>query len=315
MVEVFQEFVWHVPQHGFCSVHTKAVDDAEDDYLVECKPLGSRFIYHPLHNTGLFRTFADTPPTTQGILMFANRFGFLNHAEEQRLIEIPCEGRMVIARAEPLSFWRWEIWAMRLAVELWDAAQAGDTTTLSRRIAWTQGPGGMGVLYGTQIAGDRPGEPHYREWIASPTIHPERLERFPPGDLIMPALYRVQQFVNDHMTRRVSVRLAWDEARNRLELRIVPQNLIGALWLQFARAISGQKAYRRCEECGAWFEVSREVTRSDRLYCSNACRTRAYRKRKELAQQMYKTGKRIEEIAQALGSEESTVAGWVKEDA
>ncbi|MFZ5768638.1 MAG: hypothetical protein ACOY3F_08080 [Bacillota bacterium] len=311
----FFRFLWSVPTHGFRWVRgTAQASGVEDDYLAENQPegLGKHELYQPLRMfTGLFRTFADTPPTKEGILRFANKYGHLFELQDAVVVEH--EGRKAVASAEALSLWQQQIWDMRLAVELWDAVQARDIAALSRRLTWTKGPGGMGVLYDTHLTGDS-GEPRYTEWIAAPNIHPERLELFAPGDLVMPALYRVQRVVNEHLKGQVSPRLLWDEHRSRLGLHIVPQSLIGALWLQFAHAITGRKAYRRCEECGTWFEVSPRVARTNRIYCSNACRTRAYRRRKVQAQQMYAAGKAIGEIAEALGSDEATVAGWVKEE-
>ncbi|MEW6047164.1 MAG: hypothetical protein AB1609_11880 [Bacillota bacterium] len=312
-------FVWHVAENGVYVFRTRAVNtDYEDDYLTDGMPVrvasGYRQ-YEPLKTyTGLFRTFAHTPPTKEGIMAFAATYGLLNDPGKRKLIDfVDEEGRMGIARAEPLTFWRSQISLMSQAVELWDAVQAGDATTLGRRIVWKDVPGGTGVLYEPPRSEDSSRERPYTEWIAAPHVHPERLERLMRGDLVMPALYHIQSVVNANLKERVSVELVWDEPHTRLRLSIVPRSLIGALWLQFARAITDRKTYRRCEECGTWFEVSPGAARADRIYCSNACRTKAYRMRKARAQEMYAAGKAIREIAEALGSDEATVAGWVKE--
>lgn len=315
MAEFFS-FFWIVPTHGFRWVRAKDEHTGvEEDYLATSEPedIATYRAYLPLHMfTGLFRTFADTPPTKEGILHFANKYGHL--CEMQYVVPVDYKGRQARAAAEPLSFWQQQIWDMRLAVELWDAVQARDVAALGRRLTWTEGPGGTGILYDTHLTGDS-GEPRYTEWIAAPNIHPERLKRFARGDLVMPALYRLQRVVNEHLRGQLSPVLGWDEHGSNLGLHVFPQSLIGALWLQFARAITGRKAYRRCEECGTWFEVSPEAARTNRIYCSNACRTKAYRRRKVQAQQMYAAGKAVREIAEALGSDEATVAGWIKEEA
>ena len=59
-----------------------------------------------------------------------------------------------------------------------------------------------------------------------------------------------------------------------------PKGLIGALWLQLHLAVEGDVDFHRCAECRTWFEVSAARGRPDKLYCSDACRMRAYRKRK-----------------------------------
>ena len=50
-----------------------------------------------------------------------------------------------------------------------------------------------------------------------------------------------------------------------LAVRIVPDNLLGALWLQFALAMSGER-HRRCEQCGRWFAVKPRGRRAKLRY-------------------------------------------------
>lgn len=66
-------------------------------------------------------------------------------------------------------------------------------------------------------------------------------------------------------------------------LRLVPRSLEAFLWVQFAQEIAGVRAYRKCEACPKWFAVTEHTrrTRRDRIYCSDACKTRAYRARKQ----------------------------------
>ena len=33
------------------------------------------------------------------------------------------------------------------------------------------------------------------------------------------------------------------------------RTLLGCMWLQFARAIGGEKSYRICQNCKRWFEI------------------------------------------------------------
>ena len=98
----------------------------------------------------------------------------------------------------------------------------------------------------------------------------------------------------------------------RLALHIVPSSLLGALWLQFALAIGGEKKYRECATCGMWLELSRAAFRTSRHYCSEGCRSRAYRGRMEAARKLALAGKTAKEIAEKLGSDVKTVRGWLK---
>jgi transposase len=53
--------------------------------------------------------------------------------------------------------------------------------------------------------------------------------------------------------------------------------------------------------------------RSDAKYCSDACKSRAYRTRKAKARKLWAGGKdkSVKEIAQQLDVEEATVTGWL----
>ena len=59
-----------------------------------------------------------------------------------------------------------------------------------------------------------------------------------------------------------------------------PENLLAAMWFQFAGAIDGATSFSTCTECSVWIDTVPGSNRPDKIYCSNACRMRAYRKRK-----------------------------------
>jgi hypothetical protein len=63
-------------------------------------------------------------------------------------------------------------------------------------------------------------------------------------------------------------------------LCIRPRNLAQALWAQLLMAIDGNVNLGACVQCRKWFTLEAGRGRSDKEYCSNACRMRAYRKRK-----------------------------------
>ena len=60
-----------------------------------------------------------------------------------------------------------------------------------------------------------------------------------------------------------------------LRLTFEVSSLIGAMWLQFALAVDGNRRYRSCPECGEWWDATE--TRSDRQTCSDRCRKRRHR--------------------------------------
>src|SRR5262245_23000473 len=63
-------------------------------------------------------------------------------------------------------------------------------------------------------------------------------------------------------------------------LCIRPVSLGQALWAQLVLAIDGNVNLRACVQCRKWFTLEAGKGRSDKEYCSDACRMRAYRKRK-----------------------------------
>jgi hypothetical protein len=78
----------------------------------------------------------------------------------------------------------------------------------------------------------------------------------------------------------VTVTLAWDGTRP--VLRTVPNNLLAAVWYQFARHVADRADHRQCLECGSGFTVRpTDIGRTQRKrYCGDPCRKAAYRSRK-----------------------------------
>jgi hypothetical protein len=232
----------------------------------------------------LFRIFAGTPATPEGILKFANDYGRLG-SEEMQVIGVPAESAqgsvaqpgvaMPVGEGEPFAAWVLEIMSMRQALALWDMHEVGDNATIRRHVRWVDS---TRVVYARHPADTS--EPASSSGVETIADSPEVLALFTPGDIMRPALWYLQKVVNAHLEGRVSPRLLWSRDEGRPQLFIRPHSLIGVLWLQFAQAIDGHKTYRECLHCGKWFELSPELgIRKHRVYCSNACRTRAYRDR------------------------------------
>ena len=94
-------------------------------------------------------------------------------------------------------------------------------------------------------------------------------------------------------------------------MRVVPESLIAAIWVQLALAIEGNREYRQCDQCRRWFEVAAEK-REDARFCGDPCRFKAYRARQKEARQLMDDGVPVKQIAERLGSDIKTVKGWVK---
>jgi len=312
MQEVF-DFAWQVATGGYQWVRTQAEpeplgSEKEGFFLTAHTPPFTGRRYAPLQQyPALFRVFIETPPTQEGILAFADQYGLLGDKITTQIILPNKQG----AWGEVLQDWQIELAALKHAVVLWDLVQTGNVERLAAHIIWKE----QGVTYDShpEYPSDKGpiGDVHTQEWIAI-EHEPDMLARFQPGDVGQPALYYVQRVVNRHLTGRVSPRVLWNREHTELGLYMVPSGLIGALWLQFAQAIAGHKQYHRCEYCDTWFEVSLEASRPTRVYCSDACRFKAYRKRQEDAYRLHREKVPLQEIAKRLGTDTTTAKGWIK---
>lgn len=226
--------------------------------------------YEPLeHFTALFRIFVSTPTTPTDFVEFANKFGFLADRDDTELdfenVIIPeLYGDSTPVHAERLIHWLEQIMRMQEAVTLWDLARVGDIKGLSRYLRWSDGVLG----YWT----DFPGLQSEFSLIYD-TRDPEgQFLDFQDGDVIEPAVFVATSLANSGLEGRVSPRLEMTVEDKTPRLAISPQNLTGAMWLQLARAIDGNRDYRACQRCGSWFEIGGDGYSRARRFCSDRCR-------------------------------------------
>jgi hypothetical protein len=124
--------------------------------------------------------------------------------------------------------------------------------------------------------------------------------------------YKIAMSPDEHPYAHVQLTFRPDDS-DRPRFRIVASHLAGALWMQLARYVDGDKDYVQCVVCNKWLEISLDETgfRTSRLYCSNACRSKAYRARQGQAHRLAHEGKTLAEIAHALETSAETVQGWL----
>lgn len=234
--------------------------------------------YEPIiEYPALFREFAMIDSGGDGIFAFANRWGALG--SEGTCVIMPVDesdserpNRRIIW-GEVIEIWELEIFNMFNAISIWDAARHHDEKLLKTRIWWVEGK-----VYWRPDPGRW--DSVVELYVATSDYHPERIDPIRQDGLERAGLYLVQDLVNEGLRSRVHEELQWDEATGKPTIRIVPGNLIGAMWLQFALAIDGDNEFGKCSECASWYVIAPGAGRPDKTYCSNACRMRAYRKRK-----------------------------------
>jgi len=243
--------------------------------------------YTPLQeSTGLFREFGALPAIPEGILWFANSYG--------NLLGPIC----------PILVWHEEILAMQRAQLVWAALQKKDIRKLRNHFllqSWPPSmvasrdlPPGNGYEYKSRClvfdshpntkAGSRPPFPDRR------ATEPISWNEFPRDqwdslineiDVVTVAKAYLRQVIDQRFSNYSTATASW--IRPRTLTRIFwPRNLLGAIWLQFEQSMTGDKKYVTCEcpGCGKWIELSPAVNRSDKRFCDDKCRQRAYQIRK-----------------------------------
>lgn len=275
--------------------------------------------YQPLREqTGLFQIFAGTPPTREGVLHFADRFGMLLDASLTVTPPDPIRGRRaklketLAQHREGYEFWRAEVLKMREAVRIWEMLE-GDADGLARHVRLRQAEGGQTQAeydsHPDLPAGAVPPHPDGRITEAAADAA-EQVSRPKRSDLVQPARALLRRMINRQLEGRLrpAVELGPD---GDLHLALAPSNLLAAMWLQLALAACEHKRYRRCVVCGNPFGLSPETARTNRRFCSISCKNRAFRSRQEQARRLHAEGKAAREIAKELGATVDSVKGWI----
>jgi len=226
--------------------------------------------YAPLEDEpGLFREFASLGGSDGEYLRFAERYGLLGLEDSAvefsfaRLGDDLLSGGRATEVGAPRPWsedlWRWDEEHRNLAwaAELWDLLRSSKEDA-------------------AQTLAGSPPRGAFSGGLAAPEDSPPQA---PPVNVL-------RMMINRQLARyRVEPFLASGKHRERqgsdpvMALHFRPHSLLGAMWLQLAFAITANQKHRRCEKCSRWFRVSPEDARTNRRYCSSACRQRGYRNR------------------------------------
>jgi hypothetical protein len=296
---------------------------------IEAAPLRS---YEPLtEELGLFRTFAETPQTPEGVLDFANRYGCLGVGQPmpgRPLIDPATEpGSQVLLAVpplEPLAMWLEFIRWVQEMVGIWDATQGKDPKALAGVVEEDADCFRVVVRRDLPTVGVAP-SPWDIKRLWETTSDWEERSTFEKDDPVLgepPTATGAARFllsiVLGYELKVAAVPcLVWDAKKQQPSLRVRPSSLWGAIMVQFAQAVAGDKKHRRCPVCGRWFELgqpdeSGRQSRADKLTCSPSCRTRGYRVRQDRARALHAEGWSPKRIAKELGSDVTTVRAWLK---
>lgn len=255
-----------VAKKGY-EVVSNPVDEAtwealEGDYIV-ARP-GVETVFNPLEIPDLYLQFADTLPDTEGVLAFTRSFGPLV-VNDLRVLDASDR----LAHGESVA--RWKDWhrSFSFAFDAFEAIQFESLDYVSEmvserdRVYVVRPRRGSGDVGGRTIAKDLP---HF-DCLASGASASE-------GRLLALKVY-LQMTVNENLPGHVGPKLVGVPAGT-YELALAPSSLLGSIWLQLAQEIERGKSLAKCEVCR---RTVRPV-RSTLKYCSDACKQRAYERRK-----------------------------------
>jgi hypothetical protein len=214
---------------------------------------------------GLFREFAELNPTREAIQGFAGRYGDLFNRYELRQSVARDDGTG--SEGASLGTWREEIGEMRVLVGLWDQIQDQRLAELTKIITRTE----KELYYVIKTPKGK---------VNATLAHGDGLSRFDHADVLLPARCALQSEINKRIAETLTVpRLAWTPDYHQ---RIIfqPSNLLAAMWMQFAQAVTGEFQLKRCEGCGIYFQVGPGGRRADATTCGDKCRQQKKRKLK-----------------------------------
>ena len=231
--------------------------------------------YRPFdEQTGLFRKFSAVRSSAD-VVAFANHFGPLGADLSIAIVDgvagDPSKMGLELYWAEPIAQWLAEAEEMARIISLWDLIRAGDRNVFVATL--TRGAARLRI---------KTGQPDYKhiekDWVlAKAKENSKRFQEVSRTDTHDWPQLLLKQWID----RGVRGRTAFGVSGKDLKATVTPNGLIGALWLQASLAIDGNVDFQQCRECGDWFGISAEHARPEKLFCSNACRMRAYRLRKK----------------------------------
>jgi hypothetical protein len=258
--------------------------------------------------SGLFLHLAESPAHEDGIAAFFDRV--------RQQISATRSGVHSITLDHGLAEWIAAATWMAVLVDLWRRVQTKDHKGLRQHVRWQTDQGNRrAVVYDCQ----REDFPEanlpaggVREVIATDLDHGDWLATLKGNDVVAPSLAFLARKITQFIGTEVAARLLLEMSQKRLRVEVVPTTFFAFLWLQFGRAIADDKEFVRCRTCQTWFERSTETARTNRRFCSNACRTKNYRRRRAEARRLHVAGVPVRQIAKQLDADVAAVRTWIR---
>lgn len=265
------DFTWTVDENGY--------EWSNDPWRNEPVLSARTKIGEPL-NTRRTRPLTDTPALHRAIRELTNtRHAIRDFATEHGQLRGETS-RNFEHLGVPLSEWQDLIAHVSLATDIVDLLRDGNDDQIEHVVDLSHGRARIHLAYESEGYIWRPDRIVARE----KDPHWNVIQMGGPNAAL--ALWLLQE-INTHLDCTVSARLRFEgdtfhrSAGKRLRPRLwlYPNSLKGAIWLQLAQDYDGTKDLRRCPTCRTWFDIAQAGGRSDRIYCSGACRAKASRQK------------------------------------
>lgn len=241
-------------------------DDQELEMLgIEISVQGAYF-YDLGNLPNLHRLFSNLKGDEQSILKFAREYGFLG--SQTFLIATDSEN---CYWGESLDQWRYEIQTLRFLIELWDILRTDRNAGKLKSLLDFE----HDLVY---IKDGKIDSEYAYNSVQNSHIYHQPSKSGKPDFLSLSQLFfecQIESLVMDYCSASVKIepypRLSFDA-----------ETLIGTIYMHFVNEVLGKSLpLVKCQVCEQWFQSRHKGT----MYCSDACKVKAYRLRKEKEKQ------------------------------
>ncbi|MBX3114555.1 MAG: hypothetical protein KF836_08315 [Fimbriimonadaceae bacterium] len=261
----------------------KAVNfDFFDDVIEgDGKPTGC-FDLHIEDFPGLYRDFAAMPRTQKGVLQFASRFGFLG------VNTLGFVSNREGFAGEYIADWIAEAHKMDLLLRLWDQIQSNSFSLESTvppiayydtGISFIHGDNYIKEIARSNFLSDEFDYP--RKDIGKMDDQTRAREEAKDQDQSFKEHMQVvsQNTLHYHLIETIRTVCYPDfEFKKGAHIRLTPESLLGAMYLQFLNEVIGMPdPINRCPVCGTHFKAEN----SAKKFCSDKCKMKAFRRSKK----------------------------------
>ena len=258
----------------------------------------------PTFGGGFLASFVNLSIQENAILEFANTRGPLGSHVTREFVpadqngDLPGEDASTL-QGESVDGWIEQIHLINEAVLLWDLIRKNspELAEIFREVA-------SGEI---AISPDR----RFKNLAATYRVSMRFVSGFSADRQRTAAFDYLSQVVNLNLRNHGVTAVLGGDPQHR-HLRFPAQNLLGEIWLQFAKVIENGKNFFKCDSCLTWLYRPRGP-RSDVNFCDHRCaREHRLSGSRKLAKRRRAEGKSYEEIAAELNERKSLIMNWIE---